>query len=100
MSAMIARLARIEGAAKNLEARSQRKKPRRALINLTRADLIVGGTGLTIVIPLGGRRWIAGMADQIADNAYLRADTTPISARSRDWPGRIRPTLAEDLQGE
>ena len=59
MSATIARLAPIEGASQSAEPRPQRKKPRRALINLARTSVIVGGIGLAIVIPFGWGHWIA-----------------------------------------
>ena len=95
MSAITARLTPIEGASQNAEPRPQRKKPRRALINLVRAAVIVGGIGLAVVIPLGWGSWIAGFTNQTTDNAYLRADTTPISAQV---DGRVRRLLVGDYQ--
>ncbi|NKC51265.1 HlyD family secretion protein [Ochrobactrum cytisi] len=57
--------------------------------------MIVAGIGLAIVIPLGWGSWVAGMTNQTTDNAYLRADTTPVSA---EVGGRIVRLLVEDYQ--
>lgn len=55
MSAIIARLVPTEESPKATITPAQAKKrmPRRALINLARASVLVGGVGLAIVIPLG-----------------------------------------------
>ncbi|WP_089175721.1 HlyD family secretion protein [Bosea sp. AS-1] len=97
MSAAIARLAPAEGQPKitTNPAPAQRRKPRRALINLARASVLVGGVGLAIVIPLGWGHWVAGMTDQTTDNAYVRADTTPISTQVN---GRIKRLAVADFQ--
>lgn len=96
MSAAIARLVPAEGPPKTADHRPQRKKkPRRALINLARTSVLVGGIGLAIVIPLGWGHWIAGLTDQNTDNAYVRADTTPISAQVA---GRVRRMAVADYQ--
>jgi membrane fusion protein (multidrug efflux system) len=95
MSATITRLAPIEGASQSAEPRPQRKKPRRALINLARTSVIVGGIGLAVVIPFGWGYWMAGLTDQSTDNAYLRADTTPISAQVN---GRVKRLAVTDYQ--
>lgn len=68
---------------------------RRAYLSLARASVIVAGIGLAIVIPLGWGQWVAGMTNQTTDNAYLRADTTPVSA---EVGGRIVRLLVEDYQ--
>ncbi|NKB80077.1 HlyD family secretion protein [Ochrobactrum daejeonense] len=57
--------------------------------------MIVAGIGLAIVVPLGWGNWVAGMTNQTTDNAYLRADTTPVSA---EVGGRIVRLLVEDYQ--
>ncbi|MBB5701974.1 membrane fusion protein (multidrug efflux system) [Ochrobactrum daejeonense] len=72
------------------------KRPRRrAYLTLARASVIVAGIGLAIVVPLGWGNWVAGMTNQTTDNAYLRADTTPVSA---EVGGRIVRLLVEDYQ--
>ncbi|KAB2661634.1 biotin/lipoyl-binding protein [Brucella tritici] len=76
-------------------AKAAGKPRRRAYLSLARASVIVAGTGLAIVIPLGWGSWVAGMTNQTTDNAYLRADTTPVSA---EVSGRILRLLVEDYQ--
>ncbi|NKB84514.1 HlyD family secretion protein [Ochrobactrum grignonense] len=71
------------------------KARRRTYLSLARASVIVAGIGLAIVIPLGWGSWVAGMTNQATDNAYLRADTTPVSA---EVGGRIVHLLVEDYQ--
>ncbi|MGO4666953.1 HlyD family secretion protein [Bosea sp. 2RAB26] len=97
MSAAVARLRPAEGpAAKTSEQPGQHKrKPRRALINLARTSVLVGGVGLAIVIPLGWGHWIAGLTDQTTDNAYLRADTVPVSVQTG---GRVTRVVVADFQ--
>ena len=97
MSATITRLAPTEGQPKTTGPHhaAKKRKPRRALINLARTSVLVGGIGLAIVIPLGWGHWIAGMTDQSTDNAYVRADTTPISAQVN---GRIKRLAVADFQ--
>jgi membrane fusion protein (multidrug efflux system) len=94
MSATVARLVPVEGQPNATEPQ-RKKKPRRALINLARTSVIVGGIGLAVVIPLGWGHWIAGLTDQSTDNAYVRADTTPISAQVA---GRVRRMAVADYQ--
>lgn len=67
----------------------------RAYLTLVRASVIVAGIGLAVVIPLGWGSWIAGLTDQTTDNAYLRADTTPVSA---EVGGRVTRLLVKDYQ--
>lgn len=97
MSAIIARLVPTEESPKATITPAQAKKrmPRRALINLARASVLVGGVGLAIVIPLGWGQWVAGLTDQTTDNAYVRADTTPISTQVN---GRIKRLAVADFQ--
>lgn len=97
MSATISRLAPAESHPRTEQAApsAPRRKPRRALINLTRASVLVCGIGLAVVIPLGWGQWVSGMTDQTTDNAYIRADTTPVSAQVE---GRIRKVLVGDFQ--
>ena len=68
---------------------------RRGLISLARAVVIVGGIGLAVVIPMGWGEWSSRRADQMTDNAYIQADTTPISAQVA---GRLRKLLVQDYQ--
>jgi membrane fusion protein (multidrug efflux system) len=68
---------------------------RRAAASITRATVIIAGIGLAIVVPLGWGHWIAGLTNQATDDAYLRADTTPISA---EVAGRVRDVLVADYQ--
>lgn len=72
-----------------------KKNRRRAYLTIARASVIVAGIGLAIVVPLGWGNWVAGMTNQTTDNAYLRADTTPVSA---EVGGRIVRLLVEDYQ--
>jgi membrane fusion protein (multidrug efflux system) len=77
------------------ETKPARKGRRtRSIVALTRSAVIVGGIGLATVIPLGWGQWVAGFTDQTTDNAYLRADTTPISAQVA---GRIRTVAVSDF---
>lgn len=62
---------------------------RRSILALTRSAVIVMGVGLAIVIPLGWGQWVAGFTDQSTDNAYVRADTTPVSAQIAGHMDRI-----------
>jgi hypothetical protein len=94
MRATIARLAPAGGALQSAEPGSQRKTPRRSLINLTRTCIIVGNIGLVIVIALYWGRWIAGLTDRGTDNAHLRADTTLISTQVK---GRFVVPITEDV---
>lgn len=72
------------------------KKPRkRAWLTLARASVIVAGIGLAVVVPLGWGSWVAGMTNQSTNNAYLRADTTPVSA---EVEGRVTRLLVADFQ--
>ncbi len=72
------------------------KKPRkRAWLTLARASVIVAGIGLAVVVPLGWGSWVAGMTNQSTNNAYLRADTTPVSA---EIEGRVTRLLVADFQ--
>lgn len=75
--------------------KATRKSRRRVYLSLARASVIVAGIGLAIVIPLGWGSWVAGMTSQTTDNAYLRADTTPVSA---EVGGRVVHLLVEDYQ--
>ncbi|WP_024896655.1 HlyD family secretion protein [Brucella rhizosphaerae] len=76
-------------------AKTGTKPRRRTYLSLARASVIVAGIGLAVVIPLGWGSWVAGMTNQTTDNAYLRADTTPVSA---EVGGRIVRLLVEDYQ--
>jgi hypothetical protein len=78
MSTITARLAPIEGASQSAAPRTQRKN----------------GVGLVVVILLSWGRWIAGLTYQSTDNAYLRADTTPISAQVN---GQLMVLTTEDV---
>lgn len=80
---------------KSEPAKAAGKSRRRAYLSLARASVIVAGIGLAIVIPLGWGSWVAGMTSQTTDNAYLRADTTPVSA---EVSGRIVRLLVGDYQ--
>jgi len=73
------------------KASAQRKrKPRlRSYLALARVTVIVAGIGLATVIPLGWGHWVAGMTDQTTDNAYLRADTAPISSQIAGYVSRV-----------
>jgi hypothetical protein len=92
VSAIATRLAPIEGDLKNAARRPQRKKRRRAVINLARTSVLVRGIGLAAVIPLRWGRRIAGLTDQSADSPYLRADAAPISAQIN---GRVMVLITE-----
>jgi hypothetical protein len=94
MRATIACLAPIGGASQSPEPGSQRKKPRRSLINLARICVIVGNIGLVIVIALSWGRWILGLTDRGTYNSHLRADTTPISIQVS---GRFMVPITEDV---
>jgi membrane fusion protein (multidrug efflux system) len=97
MNATVTRLAPAQGQPKVAESThpAKKRRPRRALINLARASVLVGGVGLAIVIPLGWGHWVAGLTDQTTDNAYVRADTTPISTQVN---GRIKRLAVADFQ--
>lgn len=97
MNATVTRLAPAQGQPKVAEPThpAWKRRPRRALINLARASVLVGGVGLAIVIPLGWGHWVAGLTDQTTDNAYVRADTTPISTQVN---GRIKRLAVADFQ--
>ena len=72
------------------------KKPRkRAWLTLARASVIVAGIGLAVVVPLGWGSWVAGMTNQSTNNAYLHADTVPVSA---EVEGRVTSLLVSDFQ--
>ena len=72
------------------------KRPRkRALLTLARSAVIVAGIGLAVVVPLGWGSWVAGMTNQSTNNAYLRADTTAVSA---EVEGRVTRLLVADYQ--
>lgn len=75
----------------------QTKKPRRkrSYLALARAAVIVMGIGLATVIPLGWGQWVAGFTDQSTDNAYLRADITPVSTQIG---GHVRAVLVRDFE--
>lgn len=68
---------------------------RRGLLSLARSATIVGGVGMAVVIPMGWGEWVAGRVDQTTDNAYIRADTTPVSAQIA---GRLNRLLVSDYQ--
>lgn len=68
---------------------------RRSYLALARSAVIVVGIGLATVIPLGWGQWVAGFTNQSTDNAYLRADTTPISTQIS---GRVRMVAVHDFQ--
>lgn len=89
--------ARAEDSLKPAQAsgRRVRFRYRRGLISLARAAVIVGGIGLAVVIPMGWGEWTSRRADQTTDNAYIQADTTPISAQVA---GRLRKLLVQDYQ--
>ena len=89
--------ARAEDSLKPAQAsgRRVRFRYRRGLISLARAAVIVGGIGLAVVIPMGWGEWSSRRADQMTDNAYIQADTTPISAQVA---GRLRKLLVQDYQ--
>lgn len=73
-----------------------RKGPRRrSYLALARSAVIVVGIGLATVIPLGWGQWVAGFTNQSTDNAYLRADTTPISTQIS---GRVHRVVVSDFQ--
>jgi len=97
MSVTIARFtpAKEQPSAEAPAAPARKRIPRRALINLARAAVLVGGVGLAVVIPLGWGHWVAGMTEQTTDNAYVRADTTPISTQVN---GRISRLAVADFQ--
>ncbi|CAN7299742.1 HlyD family secretion protein [Rhizobium sp. LjRoot30] len=77
---------------KNAAAKGPR---RRSYLALARSAIIVVGIGLAIVVPLGWGQWVAGFTNQSTDNAYLRADTTPISTQIS---GRVRRVAVSDFQ--
>jgi membrane fusion protein, multidrug efflux system len=74
---------------------TQKRPRRRSYLALARSAVIVVGIGLATVIPLGWGQWVAGFTNQSTDNAYLRADTTPISTQIS---GRVRRVAVSDFQ--
>ncbi|MDB5526656.1 MAG: multidrug resistance protein [Rhizobium sp.] len=73
----------------------KRRKARNATAGIMRATVIVAAIGLAVVVPLGWGQWLAGMTDQATDDAYLRADSTPIST---EVSGRVKAVLVADFQ--
>lgn len=76
-------------------APQKKRRRKRTYLALARSAVIVMGIGLAIVIPLGWGQWVAGLTNQTTDNAYLRADTTPISSQIA---GRVERMAVRDYE--
>jgi membrane fusion protein (multidrug efflux system) len=83
------------GAASPAVELAKRRRSRNATVAIARAAVIVSAIGLAVVVPLGWGQWMAGMTDQATDDAYLRADITPIST---EVSGRVKELLVSDFQ--
>jgi membrane fusion protein (multidrug efflux system) len=60
-----------------------------------RIFIVVLAIGLTSIFTIDWNRWVGAAVSQTTDDAYLRADITPLAAKS---PGYIRTVAVRDFQ--
>lgn len=76
---------------------TSRTKPvvRRGIANVLRAAVVLSAICAAVVIPLGWTERISGRLDQTTDDAYLKADTSPVSAQVS---GQVKSVYVHDYQ--
>jgi membrane fusion protein (multidrug efflux system) len=68
---------------------------RRGAVALIRVAVILVAICCAVVVPMGWGEWVASRTDQRTDDAYLKADTSPISSQVS---GQVKAVLVGDFQ--